>query len=51
MEHLENVFPALGGPGFLVTSPEDIQHQLEDLAGTLYGQCACFLRRANPVAD
>jgi hypothetical protein len=30
---------------------QDIQHQLEDLAGPVYGSCARFLKRERPLAD
>jgi hypothetical protein len=30
---------------------QDIQHQLEDLAGPAYGSCARFLKRQQPLAD
>jgi hypothetical protein len=30
---------------------QDIQHQLEDLAGAAYGDCAHFLKRERPLAD
>lgn len=30
---------------------QDIQHQLEDLAGSEYGHCACFLKRERPAGD
>ncbi len=29
---------------------QDIQHRLEDLVGSVYGYCACFLRRGTSVA-
>jgi len=29
---------------------QDIQHRLEDLVGSVYGHCACFLRREIAVA-
>ncbi len=29
---------------------QDIQHRLEDLAGSAYGNCACFLRRERSIA-
>jgi hypothetical protein len=30
---------------------QDIEHQLEDLAGSVYGYCAHFLKRERPLAD
>ncbi len=61
MDHLESLFPRLGGSGYVVTSTsglwssklgqlQDIQHRLEDLVGSVYGHCACFLRREISVA-
>jgi hypothetical protein len=30
---------------------QDVQHQLEDLAGSVYGYCARFLKRGRRLAD